>query len=104
MDAYLDQGNDCYLSVASSWEIAIKCSRGKMTLPRNPRTYVPQLRQRGNVASLVVSEEAALYVGQLPWLHTDPFDRMLVAQAVVEGMTLVTCDEEIQRYAVKTLW
>jgi PIN domain nuclease of toxin-antitoxin system len=103
-EAFLDEDNERYLSAASAWEIAIKYSRGRMPLPRRPEIYVPQLRRRGNIEMLPVDEEAALYVGKLPWLHQDPFDRVLIAQAVVNGMTILSPDEAIEQYAVRTLW
>lgn len=93
-----------YLSVASSWEIAIKFSLGKLKLPRPPALYVPaRLAEQGMIA-LAVENVHALRVAELPPLHADPFDRLLVAQAQVERMTLLTADPQIVAYDVETLW
>ena len=75
-----------------------------MPLPRRPDIYVPRIREGSAIQSLAIDEETALYVASLPRLHNDPFDRMLVAQAIVHGMTILTPDEAITQYAVRTLW
>ena len=75
-----------------------------MPLPRKPELYIPQLRQRGGIESLLIDEEAALYVSNLPRLHDDPFDRLIIAQAVTHGMVILTPDHAIEQYAVRTLW
>jgi PIN domain nuclease of toxin-antitoxin system len=103
-EAFLDEDNDLYLSTASAWEIAIKYSIRKLQLSKRPEIFVPHNRLRSGIESLPVDEEAALYVEKLPLLHGDPFDRLLVAQAVVHGMTIVTSDPKILQYAVRTLW
>ncbi len=103
-EAFLDEDNDLYLSTASTWEIAIKYSLGKLQLSKRPEIFVPHYRLRSGIESLPVEEEEALYVEKLPHLHGDPFDRLLVAQAVVHGMTIVTSDPKIEQYAVRTLW
>lgn len=102
--AFEDQGNEVYLSCISAWELAVKHALGKLAFPDLPRTYVPALRRRLGVASLGLDEEASLHVALLPELHRDPFDRMLVAQAIVHGMTLLTPDRAIARYPARTLW
>lgn len=103
-EAFLDKANERYLSAASVWEIAIKHSLGKLPLPEHPDKYIPKLRERSGIDALPIDEESALYAGRLPRLHTDPFDRILVAQAVVHGMTLLTPDPLIAQYAVRSLW
>jgi PIN domain nuclease of toxin-antitoxin system len=62
------------------------------------------IRAASGIASLDIDEESALLAGKLPGLHSDPFDRMLVAQAIVHGMTILTPDLEIEQYAVRVLW
>ncbi|MSV27284.1 MAG: type II toxin-antitoxin system VapC family toxin [Bryobacterales bacterium] len=101
---FLDRNNEHYLSSASAWEIAIKHAAGRLPLPGRPDSYVPMIREASGIASLEIDEESALHAGRLPGLHSDPFDRMLVAQAVVHGMTILTPDPEIQQYAVRVLW
>jgi PIN domain nuclease of toxin-antitoxin system len=100
----LDRNNECYLSVASAWEIGIKYAAGRLPLPQRPDIFVPMVRDASGIASLDIDEESALHAGRLPALHADPFDRMLVAQAIVHGMTILTPDPEIEQYAVRVLW
>lgn len=100
----IDRNNESYLSTASAWEIAIKHASGRLPLPERPDIFVPRLREASGIATLDVSEESALLAGRLPALHSDPFDRMLVAQAIVHGMTILTPDPEIHQYAARVLW
>ncbi len=102
--AFLDRGNERYLSTASIWEIAIKYSTGKLSLPTKPDLLIPEVREASGIDLLDLNEDSALAVGRLPWIHRDPFDRVLVAQALVHGMTILTSDDEIEKYAVRTLW
>ena len=62
------------------------------------------IREASGIASLDIDEESALFAGKLPGIHSDPFDRMLVAQAIVHGMTILTPDPAIEQYAVRVLW
>ena len=102
--AFSDPGNEIFLSVASAWEIAVKYSLGKLALPETPATFVPSRRSRYGISQLPLDEESALRVVRLPRLHADPFDRMLVCQAVVHSMAILTPDPLIQQYAVRTVW
>lgn len=88
-----------YVSAASAWEITIKQALGKLRAPSD----LPEQLARARFESLAVRVEHALAVGDLPDLHGDPFDRMLIAQARVERLTLVTHDAEVQRYDVAVL-
>jgi PIN domain nuclease of toxin-antitoxin system len=101
---FLDRNNERYLSAASAWEISIKHAAGRLPLPGRPDIFVPMVREASGIASLEIDEESALRAGKLPGLHSDPFDRMLVAQAIVHGMTILTPDPEIERYGVRVLW
>jgi PIN domain nuclease of toxin-antitoxin system len=101
---FLDQDNERYLSTASAWEIAIKCASGRLSLPSRPEIYVPMIREASGIVSLDVDEESAFHAGRLPLLHSDPFDRMLIGQAIVHGMTILSPDPEIERYGVRVLW
>jgi len=96
--------NEIYLSAVSAWEISLKYSIGKLPLPSSPDEFVPELRERGRMESLPLNEEATLQLFRLPELHRDPFDRMLICQAIAGGMTLLTPDPEIRRYPVSTAW
>ena len=97
-----DESNDLLLSAASSWEISIKYSLGKLKLPEPPQTYVPDRMRRSGTGSLPVEHVHALGVTELPKLHRDPFDRLLIAQARALGLVLVTADPQIIRYDVTT--
>ncbi len=100
----LDPGCTPYLSAASAWEIAVKHALGKLPLPQDPETLVPELRVGLGLAPLPVDEVSALQVVRLPWLHRDPFDRMLICQSIAHAMVLVTPDAAIRRYPIRTLW
>jgi PIN domain nuclease of toxin-antitoxin system len=101
---FLDRNNQRYLSTASAWEIGIKHAIGRFPLPERPDVFVPRVREASGIASLDMDEESALLAARLPGLHADPFDRMLVAQAIVHGMTMLTPDPDIEKYAVRVLW
>ena len=103
-EVFQDPENEVFLSSVSTWEIAVKHGLGRLPLPDAPETYIPSLRQRHGIAPLPLSEEATLYLGRIPPLHRDPFDRMLVCQAIVEGMVLLTPDESITGYPIRSIW
>lgn len=103
-EVFADPGNEVFLSAASAWEIAVKHRLGRLPLPQPPEAFVPEQRAAHGIEPLAVDEEAALHVAKLPDLHRDPFDRMLVAQALVGGLVLLTPDEAIRRYPGRTLW
>jgi len=102
--AFADPSNEAYLSAASAWEIAVKHRLGNLPLPAPLDEFVPAQRAAHGIEPLPVDEEAALHVAKLPDLHRDPFDRMLVAQALVGGLVLLTPDDPIHQYPVRTLW
>ena len=97
--ARLDDEPDVYVSAASVWEVAIKQSLGKLTAPADVGEEVV----RSEFRSLAITADHALAAGRLPLLHRDPFDRILVAQAQLQNLTLVTRDPQIARYAVDLL-
>ncbi len=103
-DACTDPGNDVYLSAISAWEMTIKHRLGRLPLPAPPQVYVSDRRTRLQIEPLPFGEAAACHVHLLPVHHRDPFDRALVAQAIVTGAVLVTPDDEIRRYPAPTLW
>jgi PIN domain nuclease of toxin-antitoxin system len=102
--AVTDRRNALFLSAASAWEIAIKVGLGKLTLPGPPSSYVPSRLAEDGISSLPIEQRHALQVAELPHLHRDPFDRLLVAQALVEDLVLLTADPEVARYPVELLW
>ena len=99
-----DDANEIWLSVVSAWEIALLVQRARLTLEMAPLLLIPQQVAANGFSVLPVHLQHTLQVGTLPFLHRDPFDRMLVAQAQVEGLTLITGDTAITRYAVSTIW
>ena len=103
-ELFVDPDNEIYLSSVSTWEIAVKHSLGKLPLPEPPAKFVPAQRKHHGIDALSLDEEATLYLTRLPVLHRDPFDRMLVCQAVVEHLVILTPDELISQYPVRTIW
>jgi PIN domain nuclease of toxin-antitoxin system len=100
----LDGSNERYLSAVSAWEISIKHAIGRLPLPAGADIFVPKTREASGIVSLDIDEESALHAGRLPGLHADPFDRMLVAQVIIHGMTILASDPEIEQYAVRVWW
>lgn len=96
--------HELYLSSASVWEIAIKVSIGRLQLPEPLRLLVPRETERQGLRPLQISYSHAVAVCDLPLHHGDPFDRLLVAQARSEGLTLITADRDLKQYPVELLW
>ncbi|MCX6546350.1 MAG: type II toxin-antitoxin system VapC family toxin [Acidobacteria bacterium] len=96
--------NEVYLSAASAWEIAVKHALGRLPLPAPPERFVREMREAHGIAALPIDEASALHVSHLPDLHRDPFDRMLVSQAIVHGLTILTPDPIIIDYPARTIW
>ncbi len=99
-DAIRDPGNEVFLSAASVWEAVIKYSLGRLPLPAAPEIYLPQQRLAHQIACLPIDESAVPHLAGLPSLHRDPFDRILVAQALENALTLATTDTQIRAYPV----
>jgi PIN domain nuclease of toxin-antitoxin system len=98
-----DVGTTLLLSAASSWEIAIKFTLGRLPLPAPPEQYVPERMRVTAVDPLPIEHSHALRVSLLEMLHRDPFDRLLVAQSQIERVPLLTADPIYQRYDVETI-
>ena len=96
--------NEVYLSAASAWEIAVKHTLGRLPLPEPPARFVREMREAHGIAPLAIDEDSALHVSRLPALHRDPFDRMLVSQAIVHGLTILTPDPILMDYPARTIW
>jgi PIN domain nuclease of toxin-antitoxin system len=103
-DVLASSENQTFLSTASVWETAIKYNSGKLYLTERPDILIPRTRAESFIDSLDIDEESALLAGRLARHHSDPFDSMLVAQAIVHGMTLLSPDSRIAEYAVRVLW
>ena len=94
----LNPANEVYLSVVSIWEITVKYQLGRLPLPEPPQSYLPVQRQRHQIASLSLDEASISQLVKLPSIHRDPFDRMLVCQALEHDLTIVTVDATLQSY------
>lgn len=97
-------GSEIFLSAASAWEIAIKVGRRRLELPEPVDSYIPARVAEYRFKALPIGLEHALRVATLPHLHGDPFDRLLVAQAQIEGLPIITLDPVIGQYDVETIW
>ncbi len=104
IEQIVDETNEVWLSVASVWEMGIKVSIGKLPLPKQIDDYVSTRMTQLGARSLEITASHALRVAALPLHHRDPFDRMLIAQAQVEDMTLVSADSTFKQYQVSLLW
>ena len=104
IEQIVDEDNELFFSVASAWEIAIKVGIGKLPLSEPVDTYVASRMRRLGAKYLDIVFPHACRVATLPLLHRDPFDRILVAQAQIEKMTLLTADEVLIQYGVELLW
>ena len=98
-----DKSNEIFLSAISSWEIAIKYSVGKLKLPAAPEIYVPERIKRANLRRLEITHAHTLAIANLPQIHKDPFDRLLITQANVEKLTLLSADGVFSSYSVKLI-
>jgi len=101
---FLGAGNTLLLSAASLWEIAIKVRIGKLPLPHPENRYLREQLSRNAIEVLRVEASHVLRLFELPDIHRDPFDRLLVAQCQVEGLPLVSGDAQLRQYAVEILW
>jgi PIN domain nuclease of toxin-antitoxin system len=99
-----DPANTLLLSVVSAWELVLKTQTGKTRLPEAPSVYVPTRMAHYAMEALPVALVHALAAESLPLHHRDPFDRLLIAQATIEDVAIVTADPEFRRYSIKILW
>ena len=102
-DAIRDPANEVYLSAVSVWEAVVKYQLGKLPLPAPPEDYLPRQRAQHQIASLLIEEATLVHLARLPPLHRDPFDRILIAQALQHDLTLVTLDGAVRAYPVRLL-
>jgi PIN domain nuclease of toxin-antitoxin system len=103
-DLIADSNNRIFVSSATGWEISIKYGLGKLKLPDMPDIYVLDRIAKNGFIDLPISTKHSTIVHQLPAIHRDPFDRILVAQAQIEQLTLLTADPLVQQYPVSWLW
>lgn len=103
LERLADRETERLISSASVWEIVIKHGIGKLPLPVAPPAFVPSRLETTQTDVLPISAAHALRIADLPDLHRDPFDRMIVAQAMVEGMPLLTADKALKKYGLELL-
>ena len=99
-----DRSSELYLSDVSIWEITMKHSAGKLPLPDSPRVWVPEKLNHHQVQSLRLDPSAIYLSGELPRAHPDPFDRLLAAQAMESGMTILSPDTPLSSLGASRLW
>ena len=99
-----DSHNTLYWSAASSWEVSIKYALGRLPLPDTPEEFLPVELGKNRVESLSVIDAHAFQAGRLPRHHADPFDRMLVAQAQIESLVILSNDRKLTHYDVDIDW
>jgi PIN domain nuclease of toxin-antitoxin system len=95
---------ECRVSMASLWEIAIKVSLGKLRLPSNFQRYVPEQMLANGFSPLEIGFRHVARCASLPWHHRDPFDRLLIAQAAEEDLSFISRHAVVQRYGVRRIW
>ncbi len=101
---FQESSNEVYLSTVSTWEIVLKHGRGKLSLPSQPEHFIPEQRTQHGIAPLPLDESSTFHLLRLPVLHRDPFDRMLVCQAIEHSLVILTPDVLITQYPVRTQW
>jgi len=103
-DVIQNGSNDLFLSAASAWEMAIKAQIGRLKLPKRPGVFVPEQLARNAITHLPIQLGHALHVFTLPRHHRDPFDRMIIAQAQLEKLSILSSDSQFAKYAVDVVW
>ena len=98
-----DPDNELYVSAASAWEIAIKVGLGKLAAPADVQRWLPAALEDQRFTPMAISVSHATGVEALPPHHRDPFDRLLIAQATAEGLSIVTGDQVFERYGVPVI-
>ncbi len=102
-DAISDYDNEVYLSIISIWECIVKYKLGKLPLPESPDIYLPKQRDRHQIINLNLDESSVVQLTKLPSLHRDPFDRMLICQALQHNLSIATADKAIRAYPIKLI-
>jgi len=103
-ELFSDPGNEVLLSAVSAWEVIQKHVSGKLPLPDTPDRFITRHRKAHGLSPLALDEDAVLYLPRLPALHRDPFDRMLVCQAIAQGLSILTPDPLVSQYPIRVLW
>ncbi len=101
---FLDVKNNFFLSMASMWEMSIKCSLDKLKLRPSLERFLLNELQENSLEQLAISFQHVIKVNSLPFHHRDPFDRLLIAQALVEGIPILSNDTIFDNYDIKRIW
>ena len=104
LECFSNPNNTVFLSSVTVWEIGIKYSIGKLTLPVTPSLFIPEERESHQITPLGLNEADTFHLENLPFIHKDPFDRMLVSQAIERSLTILTPDPLVRQYPIRTLW
>ena len=104
IDVFSDPKNEVYLSAVSAWEINVKYHLGKLSLPLSPDKFISKERKRHMITRLDLFEYDTSHLYKLPTPHKDPFDRMLVCQAIEHSLTILTPDPLITQYPIRSVW
>ena len=99
-----DGNNELFVSAATGWEITIKTKLGRLQLPDEPQRFILEQLSLNAIQSLPIQMSHALHVFTLPDHHRDPFDRILISQAQLEGLPILTADPQIALYPVEIIW
>lgn len=102
--AFRDPSNEVYLSAACAWEITLKHQSGRLPLPESPDVLIPAERRLRGIRPLPIDEDATFHLLRLPQLHRDPFDRVLICQAIAHGLAILTPDPLIKQYPIRVIW
>ena len=103
-DLVLDLDNTLWVSATTVWELAIKASLAKLELSRSARSFIESQRRALGFRLLPIQAQDAMRVERLPWHHRDPFDRLLVAQALNRELAVITHDQQFGDYDVEVVW
>lgn len=103
LDVLVDDGNERFLSAVSTWEIGIKYSKGSLILPKPPRVFVQEAIFEAGIEQLPITVNDTLLVGELPFHHKDPFDRLLITQAKAQNLRILTDDRMFDKYEVDVI-
>lgn len=103
-EIFTNPAHEVWLSAVSVWELSVKHALGRLPLPSPIERFVVDQRERHGIAALALDERAVLHLHKLPALHRDPFDRMLVCQAIEHDCVLLTPDPLIRQYPVRAQW
>ena len=104
LDIAEEKNNSLFLSAASAWEIAMLQQLNRVDLPDAPQSFIPEAMQKLNVLPIPMGVTTAISASTLPFIHRDPFDRIIIAEALEEKITILIKDKQFAEYGVTTIW